>query len=247
MIDTHCHLIAGVDDGPTSEAGSVELARRLVAGGVELVVCTPHYSRRFPTVHADAVERSRALRATLTAEGVPLDIAVAAEVSPTMAVTADPSELVTRSIGGRFSLVELVPATPAGFLPSLGARLEKAGLLPILAHPERCRAVQRRPAILDAARAEGALVQVVAPSLTGVWGEEVSATAWKLLNTGRADLLASDAHGRRSPPALAAATDLVAERLGDKVAHRLTDGRPRLVVRGVHPAEVTQGSGGALS
>ena len=237
MIDTHCHLLPGIDDGPKSRDGSLELAAQLVDDGVDLVVCTPHYSRRFPTDHLDAVGRGRALAQALSVAGIALELSIAAEVSPVLAVTVELEALAARSIGGRFLLVELVPTTPAGFIASLCGRLEKAHLLPILAHPERCRAVQRRLSLIDSAREGGALVQVVAPSLIGRWGTDVAATAWQILETGRADLLASDAHGRRSRPAFGRVADLVSERLGESAVHDLTRVTPGLVVQGVHPAE----------
>ena len=243
MIDTHCHLLAGIDDGPKSQGRSLELAAQLVDDGVDLVVCTPHYSRRFPTDHWDAVVRGRTLARALRVAGIAVELSVAAEVSPVLAIAAELDALAARSIGGRFLLVELVATTPAGFIPSLCGRLEKAHLLPILAHPERCRAVQRHPSLIDSAREGGALVQVVAPSLIGSWGTDVAATAWRLLETGRTDLLASDAHGRRSRPALGAAADLVTKRLGESALHDLTRVNPGLVVQGVHPAESPQDLG----
>ncbi len=245
MIDTHCHLLEGLDDGPPTLEASVELATQLVADGVTCVVCTPHYSRRFATRHEDALAAAERLERELSRAALELQLVVAAEISPARAMTAEPEELRPRSVGGRFLLVELVPDTPPQLLYSLVGRLGKLGLVPIVAHPERCRAVQRRPALLDAARSEGALVQIVAPSLIGAWGDAVVAAAWRLLDTGRADLLASDSHGRRSPPRLAAAAQLVADRLGERVSHALTDARPRLVLEGVHPAARAPAAPGA--
>ena len=57
MIDTHCHLLPAIDDGPPSTRESLELARQLVDTGVRMVVCTPHFSRRFPTDHAETRDR----------------------------------------------------------------------------------------------------------------------------------------------------------------------------------------------
>jgi protein-tyrosine phosphatase len=90
--------------------------------------------------------------------------------------------------------------------------------------------VQRHLGVLDPFRADGALLQVVAPSLLGRWGPEVEAAAWHLVDTGRADLLGSDAHStRRRRPHLSEVRDLIAERLGDGVLSELTERRPRLL------------------
>lgn len=236
MIDTHCHLLPDLDDGPATEAEALELAGAIARDGATFVLCTPHYSQRHPTVHGRAVERVTALARSLKDFGIVLEVGVAAEVSPGHAVSAPLEELAARSIAGRFLLVEVQSDCPVGFFAAVEHRLSGAGLIPIFAHPERCRAVQRHPSILAPDRRNGSLVQVVAPSVTGGFGRVVGGVAWRLLEAGAVDLLASDAHGlekRRSH--LREAADLVARRLGEKVSRALTDRNPALVLEGGHP------------
>ncbi len=237
MIDTHCHLLPRLDDGPATERAALALASALAKSGVTLVVCTPHYSSRHPTDHADALRREATLVRLLEVEGVRLEIALAAEVSPERVVATDLGQLQPRSIAGRFLLVELLPDTPAVSLATISDRLADAGLVPVFAHPERCRALGRSFAALDEARNAGALVQVVATSLVGRWGDEIEAVAWRLVDTGRADVIASDAHHRGHGPAFAQAAALVSDRLGESVRRELTERRPGLIVAGVHPDE----------
>lgn len=233
MIDTHCHLVPGVDDGPADEPEAIELARRLVADGIGSVICTPHYAHAFPYTYERAVERHDSLAAALAEQAIPLRTTLAAEVHPALAVSASVEEMRRRSIRGRFVLVEVLPDSPAAFFASAFARLGEVGLVPIFGHPERSRAVQRHIGTLDAVRHDGALVQVVAPSLLGRWGEDARAAAWRLVKTGRADLLASDAHGVRSRrPHLSEAADLIAGRLSPSVVAELTERKPALVLEG---------------
>lgn len=236
MIDTHCHLLPELDDGPASDEAALALAVRLEQSGVTVVLCTPHYSSAFLTDRLEALSRESSLTRALEAEGVSLRIEVAAEVSPERAVAADDDELAARSISGSFLLVELLPDTPAVTLQTICERLERLNLVPIFAHPERCRALRRTLEPLDEARRRGALVQVVARSLLGRWGSEIQTVAWRLVDTGRTDLLASDAHHRGHGNALLRAATLVGDRLGDGVRQELTVRRPALVVAGVHPA-----------
>jgi protein-tyrosine phosphatase len=237
MIDTHCHLLPELDDGPSSDGAALALAVGLERSGVKLVVCTPHFSSLYPTDTLEALRREATLVRMLESEGVSLELALAAEVSPGRAVGADDEQLTTRSISGRFLLVELLLDTPAVTLATICERLGKLDLVPIFAHPERCRALAKSLALLDEVRRKGALVQVVAPSLLGRWGVEVETVAWRLVDTGRADLLGSDAHHRGHGSALLRAAALVADRLGDSVRYELTERRPGLVVSGVHPTE----------
>jgi protein-tyrosine phosphatase len=233
VIDTHCHLLPGLDDGPNDERDAVALARSLVEQGVTDVLCTPHYAGMFPTRHTDALQRHEALRARLDEEQIPLRTSVAAEVGPSYAATQPQEELEARSIAGRYLLVEVVPDSPLTFLQLAHERLGEMGLLPVFGHPERCRALRKGIGVFDSLRQEGALVQVVAPSLLGRWGPDAQDTAWRLVDTGRADLLASDAHSsRRRRPHLREVAGLVAERLSEQLAVELTVNRPAAVLRG---------------
>jgi protein-tyrosine phosphatase len=101
------------------------------------------------------------------------------------------------------------------------------GLIPVLAHPERCRAVRRDVVALTDAQAKGALVQVVSTSLRGVWGSEIERAAWLLVASGRADMIASDAHrATDADDALRGVLDTIQHRLGMDERRRLTVDRP---------------------
>ena len=231
MIDTHCHLLPGVDDGPPSSREALELAQALVAAGVETACCTPHFSRRFPTRHELATDRLEMLRGGLEEAGVPLRCELAAEIGSAAAVEASPAELKRRKLGDGYLLVELEADTPAGVVDVAQARLRDIGLTPVFAHPERSRAVRSQPRVLDEARTGGALVQVVAPSLTGRWGEATSDAAWHLLETGRVDLLASDSHHpRHAGERLALVLERVSARVGRDTLVELTETTPRSLI-----------------
>jgi len=236
LIDTHCHLLPGLDDGPRNADDSLELARQLSDQGVSRVLCTPHYSSLFPTQHATAAARLRALEPLLASAGIELETSLAAEIGPGFAASVPLDEVVERSIERRYALIEVLPdSTPAALL-TICDRLGERGLNAVLGHPERAHAVQRRPSVLDPLRSDGALLQVVAPSLLGRWGRNVQAAAWRLVDTGRADLLASDAHGAsRRRPLMRQACELISERLGDGVVGELTERKPRLVLDGLQP------------
>jgi protein-tyrosine phosphatase len=194
MIDTHCHLLAGLDDGPRSFNDSIRMARRLTETGVELVVCTPHYNARFPTTVPAATEAVERLADALSTLDISLGLRLAAELDPAIAMSAAPGEIRRRRIAPGFVLVELVPTTTVAEIGRLVARLADLELAPVFAHPERCRAVQRQPGLLDGARSDGALVQVVASSLAPTAGAAVGRTGWAMIEAARADLVASDGH-----------------------------------------------------
>jgi protein-tyrosine phosphatase len=193
VIDTHCHLLWRIDDGPKTQMASVDLARALVEQGVDVVLCTPHFSKQFPTRHSAAQARHEELGRTLEELGVQLRTELAAEVASKLALSVPIEDLSVRSTHG-FVLVELESGAAAAAPALILERLNASGLTPIFAHPERSRAVRADPNVLDAVRGGGALVQVVSSSLSGRWGAGTSAAAWRMLDEGRVDLLASDAH-----------------------------------------------------
>jgi protein-tyrosine phosphatase len=238
LIDTHCHLLPAVDDGPRTEIDAIGIARRMHEEGVARAVCTPHFS----TLYAPSVEtcesRLARLREALGGLQIPLELHLAAEISPTVALNAPWDEILKRSLGGRYLLVELGRTTPAGFVEDLLARLDGSGMVPVLAHPERSHAVCRSIEVLKDARAGDALVQVVAPSLAGAWGSATRMAAWRLIEEGIADLVASDAHTAREAGTLAATARLIAERHGEARRRELFEHVPACLISGSSPTRV---------
>ena len=233
MIDTHCHLLPGLDDGPSETAGSIALAAALAAQGVTKVVCTPHFSRRYPVDRAVAAAALHQLRPALEREGIRLELHLGAEATPERVLQEPDHELRGRSIAGRFLLVEIVGSTALTTLELVRRRLAQLDLIAVFGHPERCRAVQRKPEALRALRDEGALVQIVAPSVIGRWGRETSGAALELIDAGLVDLLGSDAHGaERRRPHLFAAAELVARRWGDEARVTMTERMPARLLEG---------------
>jgi protein-tyrosine phosphatase len=239
VIDTHCHLLPGLDDGPASEADCVRLARALSEEGVTRVLCTPHYSRRYPTALQAARDRLARIRYDLAAVGVALRLDLAAEVSPELALRAPIAELAPRAVAGRFLLVELVSRLPPGIPSAIAERLAAEGLEPVFAHPERWLAGRGRVDLLDDLRSRGAWLQVVVPSLVGSSSPEIWETAWELVTTGRADLVGSDAHragGRRVQ--LRGLADLLDARCGEERREELLEGGPARLLAGLPRPEL---------
>jgi protein-tyrosine phosphatase len=232
MIDTHCHLLPAVDDGPRTLDEAVALARELVEAGVTIAVCTPHRSRRYPTDMSLAQTRLGELERALSDAGIGLELRLSTEFSPPVALSTDTAELGRLAIGGRYVLVELEPDTPASVVPVLVEHFTRREFLPIFAHPERCRGVVRDGSSLGAAREAGAIVQVVANSLSGAWGGTVARAAFALLETDRADVIASDAHRPGRKIRLNKVLSALSERLGDDTVDRLVSIRPRALLEG---------------
>jgi protein-tyrosine phosphatase len=201
MIDLHCHVLPGIDDGPATVEGSLELARLAAAGGTDVLVATPHVSSRYRNDAATIAERVAALNErlasekVLTADGRVLEVRVGAEVALTLIPELDDGQLAALGLGGGPWLLVEPPFTPvAPNLERILLELQHVGHRIVLAHPERCPAFQRDPPALERLVRAGLLTSVTAGSLGGRFGGEARRLALALAREGLLHNVASDAH-----------------------------------------------------
>ena len=245
MIDLHCHVLPGLDDGPRSLADSVELCRAMAQSGTTTAVATPHVSADWPLNTPPVISAAcQWLSDVLAREAVPLSIMAGAEVAMGTAARLDDDQLFGLHLGdGPWLLVEC-PAVPstAGFDRILYS-LQERGHRIVLGHPERCPAFQRDPAALEAFAATGMLCSVTSGSLTGRFGRNAQRLALSLLRGGLVHNLASDAHNTtRRPPWLS--QDLQAAGI-DQLADWYADAVPRAILSG--DDSPLRGATGAIS
>jgi protein-tyrosine phosphatase len=141
-------------------------------------------------------------------------------------------QLLTLADRGRHVLIEMPEAV---FLPPgrLVAELKAAGIVVVLAHPERNRGAMGHPELLDAAVRDGCLLQVTAGSLTGLFGSRVQAFAETLVRRGLVRLVATDAHGPQGrATALRPAYLRVVQWIGEKAAEELFSTDPSRIATG---------------
>src|SRR5271157_4074553 len=112
VIDLHCHVLPGIDDGPATIEDSVAIARAAAAAGTRTIVATPHVSRRYPN-RSEAIGRLVAqLNARLSAERVDVRVLAGAEVAMTHTVDLKATELEHLRLGGGPWLLVEPPLTP---------------------------------------------------------------------------------------------------------------------------------------
>jgi len=238
FVDIHNHLLPSVDDGARSVAEALEMARQSVAAGTDTMVCTPHrgwFLRR--TARPDAVrEHVAALQESLNRAGVPLTVLPGVEIKlgPRVAQDLADGEVGTVGDAGRWVLIEPpFDHLPPDALDSL-RRIGEAGFQVVLAHPERCAAVQESLGFLEECAKLGLAFQLTSGSLLGRFGPRAHQTAHAILARA-ADwplVIASDAHDLddRSPGLLRRARDLAAQIVGSEAAQEMVDARPRAMI-----------------
>ncbi|MGO9249717.1 MAG: tyrosine-protein phosphatase [Solirubrobacteraceae bacterium] len=231
MIDLHCHVLPGIDDGPETIADSIALARVSAATGTRTLVATPHVSWRYANDPETIARLVDELSARLAAEGVALDLRMGAEIAMTRLADVDPAELARLGLGGGpWLLVEPPFTAVASNLDAILLDIQQRGHRILLAHPERCIAFHRDPLMLGSLVHAGVLTSVTAGSLVGRFGESVRRFSLRLAQDGMIHNVASDAHDHaHRPPGMA--SELQRAGLGP-LAEWLTQEVPAAILSG---------------
>lgn len=239
MIDLHSHILPGFDDGAGNLEDAVSMARRAAGDGIRTMVATPHLLELGARDWQRDVEAGReALQERLDREGIELRVVPGAEVF----ITPDLAGWVSRGrvpvLGSglseiRYMLIEFPLQQVPPFADQVVFELMVAGIVPVIAHPERCLDIIKNPDRFYEFRARGVLGQLNAGSLSGAFGPRVRETAEVLLTHNMVQVIASDGHGTRSRPCNLSLAVEVARRLaGEELAERMVSDVPRAILAG---------------
>ncbi len=236
MIDLHCHILPGVDDGAETVEESVAMAAMAAAAGTRTIVATPHMLHpQFHVPGAVAKRKLEEVRAAIAAAQIPVDMVLAGEIhwSAEIEERLASGELLPLCAERRYILFELPTSHVPHATREVMWRLQMAGIFPVLAHPERNLEFESDPDLVHAFRAAGVPIQVTAMSLTGEFGRRARKLSERWLAEGAIDLIASDGHGTRGrPPVLDAAARRVRRQAGETVESWLLAEVPRRLLSG---------------
>jgi len=234
-VDVHCHCLPAIDDGPEDIESSIELCRALADDGITSVFATPHQLGKYDLDNSAERIRRRIqdLDDALHAEQIPLEVLPGADVriDERLPRLVSEGEVFTLGDQGMHLLLELPHSTFCEPRPLI-ERLASEGIQCIMTHPERHRYLGGQIEIAaDWVRA-GAIIQITAGSLLGDFGRYAFDYGWRLLGSGLASLVATDAHdSHRRPPRMAAAMDVIQQHHGAEVARLVCGENPLRVWR----------------
>jgi protein-tyrosine phosphatase len=221
MVDLHCHILPGLDDGPNTMEESLAMAESAIADGITHVVATPHSSDRF---HFD-FKHVRRLRDELQGQiGSRLELATGCDFH------VNPENLKSlREDAPRFCINQrdylLVEFNEISIPPAMDQTLHEmqlARLRLIVTHPERNGILRSRPERLKKWVQQGCFAQVTGGSLTGVFGPIAQKAALQWVGEGLIHFVASDAHNtHRRPLRLQPAYEVITEGFGEEKARAL--------------------------
>jgi protein-tyrosine phosphatase len=232
MVDIHCHILPGIDDGSHSWEMTAEMCRAAVADGVTHIVATPHANYRYQYNRERFTEMLGQLHDA--ADGK-LAFSLGCDFHFSYENIRDALEHPRRyTIGDtQYLLIEFsdfgIPPTVKEEVLALRSR----GMVPIITHPERNQWLLKRPEMVPDLIEQGCLVQVTANAVTGAWGSRSRKMVEWLLERNGIHVVASDAHDPvRRPTVLSAARDEIARLAGPEVARTLVSDNPAAIVEG---------------
>ncbi len=238
MIDLHCHLLPGIDDGPETMEEALALAAHAVQSGIVHSVVTPHvHIGRYDNELASIERHLGRFRAELERRGIELQLSLGAEVRIGEAII----EMVMQNRipflgerdGYRIMLLELPHShVPVGSDKLVGWLL-KHKIRPIIAHPERNKDVHQDIDKITPFVSMGCWLQVTAGAVVGNFGEPSRKRAVELLERGWVSILASDAHNlEHRPPELEPGRRAAAAVVGEEASWKLVRDTPLSIVNG---------------
>ena len=189
MIDLHCHILPGLDDGARDVDDAVAMAAQAEADGITAICATPHIRHDHDVRIPELAVRVTELNRELADDGARVRILAGGEVAETAVAGLERFELASVGLAGsHWILLEPAPGPLGESLRDAARALAEQGYRPIVAHPERHLGPGAVETLIGLVR-EGALVQGTAALL-----ENDESPVHELAARGLIHVLGSDSH-----------------------------------------------------
>lgn len=193
MIDIHCHLVYGVDDGSRTIEDTIGMLKEAKEAGFTDIILTPHYSEYFSVPAKEIKERIDNIKSKSQDLGINLYHGNEIYSSSHMIEDIRNQEAVTLN-NSRYVLFEFPMNQKILSMDEIIYRILDDGKIPVLAHPERYKYVQENPNMIMDYIERGLLCQSNYGSIIGRYGKEAKETVKKLLTHNMIHFLGSDNH-----------------------------------------------------
>lgn len=197
LVDIHCHILPGIDDGSKSWETSIKLAKAAVKDGVTHAICTPHTLNGSYTNHKDDIIWLTDLyQQKLDEAKIPLTVFPGQEVrlSGDLIDALDQDDILFCDEDGTYMLLEFPSDDVPTYAQDTIFKVMQRGITPIIVHPERNKKILEEPTILQELIEQGCLVQITASSYMGTFGKKIEEISRKFIEAGQCACFASDAH-----------------------------------------------------
>src|SRR5271165_2179052 len=232
MVDLHCHILSGMDDGAKSAEESLAMAEMAIADGITHVVATPHSSSEyrfdFATVQRAAAELQKVL-------GDRLAVATGCDfhLNPENLAALKKNAAAYCIHQKDYLLVEFNEFSIPPGMDQIIYEIQLAGVRPIITHPERNGIMRAQPDRFEKWVRNGCYAQVTGGSITGTFGPAARQLSLAWIARGLVHFVASDAHNTTGRPhKLRAAYDVICSEFGKEKADALMVENPLAAFEG---------------
>ena len=229
MIDIHCHILPGIDDGPSDIQESIDMAGIAARDGITKIVATPHIKNTLHSVSSIKDNIAR-LNKHLAERALSIEIVQGADVNAMLDVSLLKGYTINNT---QYILVEFPHSHLPQSMKEILFKMMVQGYRPIITHPERNASVLKDPRILSELINAGVLAQITADSIVGNFGVDIQECSRYLLKKNMVKFIATDAHSSRyRRPVLSQGLKEAGKIIGKDKALRLVTENPEAVLRG---------------
>lgn len=198
MIDLHCHILPGIDDGAEDLEASIAMAEKAISQGITHILCTPHHNNgRYSNPKSDVISLVSYLQSELDKRQLPLIVLEGQEVRITGDLINDIAQdmILFTDLDDTYILIEFPSLDVPIYTNKIFFELLQMGKTPVIVHPERNAYFREDPNNLIPFLDMGCLAQLTAPSYVGKFGKDIQRTAKQMVAHNLVQMVASDAHG----------------------------------------------------
>ncbi len=196
MIDLHCHILPGIDDGAKTSKDTLIMLKAAISEGVTVITATPHHDPKYCNERPFILSKVKEVEALIKENDLPIQILPGQEVRIFGELLEDfrAGKLVTSAGNTRYMLVEFPSNHVPRYAEQLFYEMKLEGLQPILVHPERNSGIIKNPDLLYKFINQGVLSQLTASSITGHFGKKIQKLSFQIIDHNLTHFIASDAH-----------------------------------------------------
>ncbi|MFK2825937.1 tyrosine protein phosphatase [Bacillus sp. B190/17] len=237
MVDLHCHILPGVDDGAETLKDSLTMAKEAEKEGIKTIVATPHHKNGlYNNERKDIVAGIEELNKELKEARINVRILPGQEIRihEKMVEHLDGGQLLTLGGSSSYLFIELPPNHVPCYTEQLLFDIQMKGVIPIIVHPERNQEFIQHPDKLYRFVRNGAATQITAASYAGYFGKKIQDFTGQMIEANLTHLMASDAHNVSSRGFhMARAYECLQKRKGTDYVYYFQE-NAELIVRGKH-------------
>lgn len=203
MIDLHCHILPGVDDGAESIEASIAMAKQAVSQGISHILCTPHHNNgKYINPKSKVISLVSSLQKEIDKCNLPLTVLEGQEVRITgdLIENIALNEILFTDLDDTYILIEFPTIDVPAYSEKIFFELLALGKVPVIVHPERNSFFRKDPNHLIPFLEMGCLAQLTAPSYIGIFGKDIKKTSKIMVEHNLVQMVASDAHGIEKRP-----------------------------------------------